>query len=310
MSRQFEHLPDVEAFLAVVHGGSMTAGAVALATTPSVLSRAITRLEAHLGVQLLRRTTRRLSLTDAGRRYHEQAQAAFSLIADTERALHGRDGAEPQLSGRIRLSVPTTYGHHRLAPLLARFSTLHTQVEVELSINNRNVDLIAEGFDLAIRLGRLRDSGLTVRRLEDAPLKLVASPDYLQRRGTPQALADLAGHALLSFVMPSPGRAAPWLLQLDGAVDEWVPQGAVKVLDDVLGCVSLAEHGAGICQSYDFVVAERIAQGRLVEVLPALGGATRPFSMLFAAHRHLQAPTRALIDFLAANVGTSQGATR
>lgn len=302
MSRHFDHLPDVEAFLAVVQHGSMTAGAVALATTPSVLSRALSRLESRLGVQLLRRTTRRLSLTDAGRSYLETAQAAFSSIAKAERGLHVHEAGEPQLVGRVRVSAPTTYSHHRLAPVLARFIAAHPEVEVALSISNRNVDLIAEGYDLAIRLGRLRDSGLTVRKLEDVPLKLVASPEYLQRCGRPRRRDDLAAHTLLSFVMPSTGRPAPWLFRKAGDVEEWLPTGAIQVLDDVLGCVSLAEHGAGICQSYEFVVGDRIAQGRLVEVLPTLGGATRPFSMLFAAHRHMSAPARQLIDFLAREI--------
>ena len=150
MGRRFDHLGDVEAFIAVVEHGSLTAGAVALSTTPSVISRAIARLEARLGSQLLRRTTRRIGLTEAGRVYLEQTRAAFSLIDDAERAIQGQEG---ELSGRVRLSVPTTYGHYRLPPLLQRFASQYPRVQVELNITNRNVDLVAEGFDLAIRLG-------------------------------------------------------------------------------------------------------------------------------------------------------------
>lgn len=300
MSRRFDHLPDVEAFLAVVQKGSMTEAAVALSTTASVLSRAITRLEGRLGVQLMRRTTRQLHLTEAGRGYVEQAQAAFALIDGAERQLQGLGAPDTRVVGRVRLSVPTTYGHHRLPPMLARFRDAHPAVEVELGITNRNVDLVAEGYDLVIRLGQLPDSGLVVRRLEDARLKLVASPDYLRRHGTPRTLDDLHAHQLLPFVMPSTGRHGAWLFRVDGQQEEWTPNGALRVMDDVLGCVSLAEHGAGLCQTYDFIVAERLAVGRLVEVLPAHGGCTRPFSLLFAAHRHLPAATRALVDFLVA----------
>lgn len=175
MSRRFDHLGDVEAFIAVVEQGSLTAGAVALSTTPSVISRAIARLEARLGSQLLRRTTRRIGLTEAGRLYLEQTRAAFSLIDDAERAIQGQEG---DLSGRVRLSVPTTYAHYRLPPLLQRFGSQYPRVQVELNITNRNVDLVAEGFDLAIRLGTLPDSGLVARKLEDAALCLVASPEY------------------------------------------------------------------------------------------------------------------------------------
>lgn len=161
MARKFDHLGDAEAFVTVVEKGSMTAGAVALGSTPSVLSRAITRLEARLGTQLLRRSTRRLSLTEHGRLYLEQSRAAFLLIDDAERAIQGHGGT---LTGHVRLSVPTTYGHYRLPPLLRRFTREHPHVRVELNIANRNVDLVAEGFDLAIRLGELPDSGLVARK--------------------------------------------------------------------------------------------------------------------------------------------------
>ncbi|MCF7221437.1 LysR family transcriptional regulator [Marilutibacter chinensis] len=301
MGRRFDHLGDVEAFIAAVEHGSLTAGAVALSTTPSAVSRAIGRLEARLGVQLLRRTTRRLGLTDAGRAYLEQSQAAFTLIEDAERGIQRREGA---MTGRVRLSVPTTYGHHRLPPLLRRFAELHPQVQVELNISNRNVDLVAEGFDLAIRLGELPDSGLVARRLEDAALRLAAAPSYLERAGVPDSIEALTGHVCVPFVMPSSGRIAPWLLR-DGERDvEWLPQSRFAVSDDVLGVVSLAVHGVGICQSYDFIVRDRIARGELVEVLPRTRGRTRPFSLIYAPHRRLSAAARALIDVLA-NAGLS-----
>ncbi|WP_420991555.1 LysR family transcriptional regulator [Cupriavidus sp. 30B13] len=296
MARRFDHLGDVEAFIAVVEKGSVSAGAVALSTTPSVLSRAIARLEARLGIQLLRRTTRRLNLTEAGRLYLESTRTAFALIDDAERAIQGQDG---QVAGRVRLSVPTTYGHYRLPPLLRRFAQRHPAVQVELNITNRNVDLVAEGFDVAIRLGKLPDSGLVARRLEDAGLCLVATPDYLARAGTPQAIADLAGHACLHFVMPSTGRVAPWVFSDGGSEVDWTPSAGMQVSDDVLGVVSLAEQGLGICQTYRFIAGERIRQGRFVEVLPRLSGRTRPFSLVFAPHRRLSAASRTLIDFLA-----------
>lgn len=298
LARRYDHLGDVEVFLIIVEKGSMTAAAIALGTTSSVLSRAVTRLETRLGVQLLRRSTRRLVLTEPGRQYLERMRIAFGQIEEAEAELS--NAAEgPDLTGRVRLSVSTTYGHYRLPAMLAAFSRTFPQVCVELSIQNRNVDLIAEGYDLAIRLGSLPDSGLGLRKLEDAPLRLVASPDYLARAGQPQDIKDLPRHRLLPFVMPSTGRAAAWLLRHSDHVEEWRPEGTITVLDDVLGCVSLAERGLGICQSYDFVIAERLQRGMLVEVLPELSGATRPFSIIFPAHRHLPPATRALIDFLA-----------
>ncbi|MBB3592074.1 DNA-binding transcriptional LysR family regulator [Rhizobium sp. BK529] len=293
--RRFDHLGDVEAFTTVVEKGSMSAGAIALSTTPSVLSRAITRLETRLGTQLMRRTTRRLSLTDAGRAYLEQTRAAFSLIEDAERAIQGQDG---EISGRVRLSVSTTYGHFRLPEKLKRFSTVHPDVHVEVSITNRNVDLVAEGYDLAIRLGPLPDSGLVARKLQDAPLRLVASPEYVRLAGMPLTIADLAQHECLPFIMPSTGRPAPWLFRVDGVEADWTPGGTIEIHDDVLGVVSLAEAGMGICQSYDFIVRERISRGSLIEILAEAGGRSRPFSLVYAPHRRLSAATRTLIDFL------------
>jgi DNA-binding transcriptional LysR family regulator len=295
MGRRFDYLDDVEAFVAVADHGSFTAGAVALSTTASVLSRAVARLEARLGSQLLRRTTRRLSLTDAGRQYLEQVHAAFALLGDAERDVQGAGG---QLTGQVRLSVPTSYGHYRLPPLLARFAELHPQVQVEVNITNRNVDLVAEGFDLAIRMGQFPDSGLVVRKLEDAALCLVASPAYLARRGAPSSLAELQAHDCLSFVMPRTGRVAAWSLREEGADIEWTPPGRFQISDDVLGTASLAAAGMGIAQTYDFIAAERIRAGTLVEVLPPLRGRTRPFSVVYAPHRRQSAAARSVIEVL------------
>ncbi|HAS1039273.1 TPA: LysR family transcriptional regulator [Enterobacter cloacae] len=295
MSRKFDYLGDVEVFITVVEHGSFTAAAVVLSTTPSVLSRAVSRLEARLGRQLLQRTTRRVGLTEAGRRYLEQARSAFALLDDAEREGRGQEG---DLTGRVRMSVPTTYGHYRLPPLLARFAQHYPRVQVELNITNRNVDLIAEGFDLAIRLGQLPDSGLVARKLEDAALLLVASPDYLHRMGSPQTLEELHRHTCLPFIMPRTGRIAPWVFH-DGERDiDWLPGSTIEISDDVLGVVSLAEQGMGICQSYEFIVRDRIQRGQLVEVLPHLRGRSRPFSVLFAPHRRQSAATRAMIDLL------------
>lgn len=295
MSRKFDYLGDVEVFIAVVEHGSFTAAAVALSTTPSVLSRAVSRLETRLGRQLLQRTTRRVGLTEAGRVYLEQARSAFSLLDEAERDGQGQEG---DLTGRVRMSVPTTYGHYRLPPLLARFSQHYPRVQVDLNITNRNVDLIAEGFDLAIRLGQMPDSGLVARKLEDAALLLVASPAYLHRMGTPQTLDDLHRHMCLPFILPRTGRIAPWVFREDERDVDWLPASTIETSDDVLGVVSLAEHGMGICQSYEFIVQERIQRGQLVEVLPHLRGRSRPFSVIFAPHRRQSAATRAMIDLL------------
>lgn len=296
MARRYNHLGDVEIFLAVIEHGSLTAAAVTLGTTASVVSRAIARLERRLGSQLIRRTTRSQSITDAGRLYLDQARTAFALIDDAERAIQGEAG---QVTGRVRLSVPTTYAHYRLPRQLQAFAREYPRVRVELNIANRNVDLIAEGYDLAVRLGELPDSGLVGRKLEDATICLLASPAYLQRAGTPASLDELRDHDCLCFVMPSTGRIAPWLFR-DGQdnIDWTAPAPRVEVSGDVLGLMSLAANGLGVCQSYEFIAQERIQRGELVELLPQLKGRSRAFSVIYAPHQRLSAASRALIDVL------------
>ncbi|EJM75359.1 LysR family transcriptional regulator [Pseudomonas sp. GM55] len=295
MERRFDHLADVETFITVVDKGTLSAAAVALVTTPSVISRAIKRLEKKVGVQLLRLTTRRLCLTEAGRLYLDQMRNAFGMIADVENTLQSQ---REQPGGLLRISAPSTYGHYRLPALLAAFNRHYPQVRIELSICNRNVDLVAENFDLAIRMGALPDSRMIGRKLEDARLCLVAAPLYLQRAGVPRNLADLKSHACLTFVIPGTGRIRPWQLVEDGQSVDWIPTATVQVSEDVLGIVSLAEQGLGICQSYDFIVRERIRQGHLVELLEQSSGRTRSFSMVYPHHRLLSSAARALIDFL------------
>ncbi|WUR12204.1 LysR family transcriptional regulator [[Empedobacter] haloabium] len=298
MPRKFDHLSDVEVLLNVVEHGSLTAAAVVLATTPSVLSRAVARLEARLGTQLLRRTTRSMGLTEAGRQYVDEARAAFALLDEAEHAIRGSAG---QLTGRVRLSAPTSYGHQRLPALLAIFARQYPLVQLELNITNRNVDLAAEGFDLAIRSGPLPDSSMVAHRLEDARVVLSASPAYVAQAGPLASFEDLQRQRCIAFLRPSTGRVSPWHLQVDGREIDWIPPSALAVSDDVMGVVSLAEQGLGITMCPQFMIERSVESGRLVEVLPQLPCRNRPFSVVFAPHRNLSPAARALIDTLVAN---------
>lgn len=295
MSRQFDHLADVEVFLIVAKKLSISAAAIYLSTTPSVISRTITRLEKKLGIQFFRRTTRHLSLTEAGQLYYEKMQHAFQFIDHAERLIQGE---QLQISGKIKLSVPTTYGHYRLPPLLEKFLLQYPEIQIEISISNRNVDLIAEGFDLAIRQGHLPNSSLVARPLELAPIQLVASPNYLKRMGIPQTLEELNHHQCIAFELPSSGKVIPWFFKDGDQEIQWTPTNRILVKEDILGVVSLAESGLGICQSYSFIVNEKIRQGKLQPLLEAYAGYTRPFSLLYAQHKHMSSATRALINFL------------
>lgn len=270
-------LDDIQALIQAVERGSLTAAAAALGSTPSSVSRAISRLERRLGVQLLRRSTRSLGLTDAGERYLEQSRQAFALLEEAERSLQGE---RRRLAGRVRVSAPTTYAQFRLPPRLQAFAARHPLVEIELAIGNRNVDLAAEGFDLAVRAGELPDSGLAARKLEDAAFCLVASPGYLQARSAPRDVDALAGHDCVAFILPSTGRVLPWRLRDAGRDLDWMPRGTLTVAEDPLGVVAMALAGAGICQTYAFIADDYLRRGELVEVLPQTRGRTRPFSLL------------------------------
>lgn len=306
MGRTFEpvQLGSIELFCKAAEIGSFTKTAEMLGLTPAAVSRSIARLEARLGVRLFARSTRSIRLTDEGDLYRAECQQALEQIASAERALSG----SRVTSGTVRISLPTTYAHYRLLPLLPSFSSRYPEIALEVNITNRNVDLIEEGFDLAIRLGEPKDSRLVARKLEDAALGVYGSPAYLKRSGKPRTLANLNEHTCIQFIVPSTGRPMPWLFQADGEEIEFAFKSSRRVSEDVLGCVDWARAGGGLVQTYDFIAAEAIARGELVEVLKPFRGRTRPFSILYPSHRHVSARVRACVEFLAEHCTRFRGA--
>ena len=293
----------VEVFVAAVEAGNFTRAAVQLGLTPAAVSRAIARHEAALGVRLFRRTTRTMHLTDDGRAYVERCRQALALLAEAERELTRRRGAP---RGLVRLSAPTTYGHARVVPVVARVRARHPEIEVELNISNRNVDFVAEGYDLAVRMGEPADSELVAHKLMDATLGVLASPGYLEARGRPRRLEDLERHALIGFVRPSSGRVMPWIFRrADGSHVSVNPDGALRCTDDFVACVALARAGAGLVQAYHFLVADDLARGHLVEVLPGFAGRTRPFHLLQPPRRELTPAVRVVADALIADASAA-----
>jgi DNA-binding transcriptional LysR family regulator len=249
MKRQFDDilLGSIELFCLAAELGSFTAAAVEAGVSPAAVSRSIGRLEARLGVRLFVRTTRQIRLTDPGQAYFAQCRDALGRLVEAERQVTGQQ-AEP--AGVLRISIPTPFGHCRILPLLPRYRALYPQVQVEVHLSNRNIDFAEEGFDLAIRVRPPPDSSLVARKLEDAALVVFAAPAYLQQRGTPTVLADLRHHECIQFELPSSGRRIQWAFRENGA-DVDVPTGGGYCLsDDLLGCVTLARHGAGLLQTY------------------------------------------------------------
>lgn len=299
MKRQFDDvlLGSIELFCFAAELGSFTAAAAAASVTPAAVSRSVQRLEERLGVRLFVRTTRQIRLTDGGRLYFEQCRQALAQLTDAERQV---TGSQAKPAGHLRISAPTPYANYRLPPLLAAFRQQYPEVTIDLHASNRNIDFADDGYDLAIRGRAPADSNLIARKLEDAELVLVAAPGYLARAGQPRDGAELAGHDCIQFELPSTGRRIPWLLRRDGKVEELITTGGYCCLDDVLAIVSLARAGAGIAQTYRFIVERDLQRGELVELLPQHGGTSRPFYLLYPHARHLSLRVRAFVDFVMA----------
>lgn len=308
MTRAFDPvlLGSIELFCKAAETTSFTATAHAMGVTPAAVSRSIGRLETRLGVRLFARTTRQIRLTEDGQLYFDQCRQALAQIADVERVIGGHREVP---TGLLRISVPTTYGHHRVLPLLPRFAELYPDVQIDLDISNRNINLIDEGFDLAIRAGEPQDSRLVARKLEDATMGIYASPDYLARRGTPRNLQALARHDCVRFVMPSTGKTIPWLVSHagpDGRADiDITVSGRVKVREDILGCINYAKAGGGLVQAYHFIVQKDLQRGELVEVLRKHSGRSRPFCVVYPQNRHLSAKVRSFVDFMVSQIQPS-----
>ncbi|ERI50000.1 LysR family transcriptional regulator [Pseudomonas sp. EGD-AK9] len=241
------------------------------------------------------RTTRSIRLTEGGRSYYEQCRQALTQLVDAEREVMGKQ-QEP--SGTLRISLPTTYGHHRILPLLPEFRRRYPKVRVEAHLSNRNIDFVGEGYDMAVRVRAQPDSTLIARPLEDARLLVVAAPEYLQRIGTPLVLDDLQQHECIQFELPSSGRRITWLFSEGGKEREMLTDGGYLCSDDVLGGVTLAKHGAGLFQTYRFIVERELAEGSLVEVLQPFAGRSRPFTLLYPQHKHMPLRLRAFVNFI------------
>jgi DNA-binding transcriptional LysR family regulator len=297
--RQFDDLllGSIELFCRAAELASFTAAATAAGVTPAAVSRSVSRLEERMGVRLFVRTTRQIRLTDAGRTYFEQCRDALAQLVDAERQATGEQSAP---AGKLRISMPTPYAHYRVLPLLPEFRARHPQIQVDVHISNRNIDFAEESYDLAIR-GRAPDeSNLIARKLEDAELVVVATPGYLARAGTPASPDDLTQHDCVQFDLPSSGRRIPWLFtdRETGQMVERPTEGGYSSGGDVLGGVTLARAGAGLFQTYRFVVERDLREGSLVEVLSAFGGTSRPFVLLYPHGRHLSLRVRSFVDFL------------
>lgn len=256
-------LPDLEAwaiFAAVAEQRSFSGAADAIGLSKATVSKAVSRLETHLGVSLFHRTSRRLALTEAGR---PLADHAARIVAEAQAAEEAARVGASVPSGRVRLAAPMSFGVKNVAPIVADFLVAHPQVEIELHLSDARVDIVAEGFDVALRIADLPDSSLRARRLCSVTTHLVAAPAYLARHGIPTHPAQLGEHRLLGYTNVT----GPWRFRgRDGAEVSVRAQGPLAA-NSGEALVPALEAGLGVARLPGFIVGESLAAGRLVAIL-------------------------------------------
>lgn len=283
---------EMQSFNTVVEAGSFVAAADALNLSKAAVSRHVVELENRLGIRLLHRTTRRVSLTPEGQVFYGRSKELLAELADAETEVtSSREAA----SGLLRINAPFTFGILHLAPLWGRFRALHPQLTLEVTLADRLVDLVEEGYDLAIRIAAMENSSLVSRRLTTTRLALCASPAYLADHGTPRHPAELAQHQVIAY-------------SYFATKDEWHftgPQGPVSVrtrpwmhTNNGETCLAAALADQGVILQPTFLVAPALAAGTLVELLPAYCAHEIGIHAVYPSRKHVPAKVRVLIDFL------------
>ena len=291
-----DRLTAMQVFVRVAEAGSFTAVADEMNVARSAVTRQIAALESHLGVKLMSRSTRRLSLTSAGATYLEQCRDILDRVdaAEGELASEGR-----RLRGRIRMTVPLSFGLMHLAPLILEFSLANPDIHVDVDFNDRRVNLIEEGMDLALRITERLPDTAVARRLTSCRFVVVASPEYLERFGEPRHPADLAAHACLAYSLSS---RTSWSFIVDGQTQTFDISGRMTANNgNVL--TEAAVKGMGISYQPTFMVAEALRTGGLRPILREFPRPSAELYAVFPGHRFVPRRVRSFVDFLAGRLG-------
>lgn len=281
----------IPVFVAVVENGGFSAAARTLGVSKSAVSKRINQLEKHLGVRLLHRTTRKLSLTEAGERYFEHATKALTAAGQAEDAVAELQG-EPQ--GKLKISSPMSFGRLHVAPLIPNLLKRYPKLQVDLVMDDRNVDLVAEGFDVAIRSGNFPDSTLIARKLAPLHQVLCASPDYIDRYGMPITPTELTRHNCVLFSYSSD--ANKWTLHGENEAESVLVSGNYQVNNSEALLEALRE-GIGIGRLPTFVAGPDLKAGRLVKLFESYRIPSFTFYAVFPEREYLPAKVRAFLDF-------------
>jgi len=288
-----DRFADMQMFVKIVEVASISGAAERLDIAKSAVSRRLAELESRLGVQLMQRTTRRLNLTDTGRSFYERC---LRILADLDEAEQSVSQAHGALSGKLRVALPLSFGLLHLVPLINAFAAMHPGLEFDLDFNDRQIDLMQEGFDLAVRIARLADSSLIARRLAPVRHMVCASPGYIAQHGAPKTPQELMGHACLGYS----NLAAPDIWTYTDAKNS---PGRVKVQiklwannGDFLCRAAIA--GQGIIMQPTFYMAEAICRGDLVPILRNTQWPELNAYAVYPPTRHLSTRVRAFVDYL------------
>ena len=293
-----DRLASMTAFVKAADLGSFAAAASALDMSPQMVAKHVECLEDRLGLRLINRTTRRQSLTEAGRAYYERCQTVLA-DADWADALGHEAQAEP--SGRLRIGAPVSFGSDSLVHLIARYMRDHPKVEVDLVLNDRLVDLLEEGFEAVFRIGYLAESSLVARDLRPFRLVVCAAPGYLRERGTPSTPADLGTHECLGYAR---GPALDkWRFVSNGSVDD-APVSCRLRVNDAKALLSAALDGLGVAMVAQDLARDALAAGRLVRVLPDYDVPARPMHLVYLGDRRQTPKLRRFIDAAVQAFGT------
>ncbi|WP_028225652.1 LysR family transcriptional regulator [Paraburkholderia ferrariae] len=293
-----ERLRGVEEFVDVVEAGSFAAAGERLGVTRSAVAKVVARLEQRLGVRLLQRTTRSLSLTDEGHAYYEQCRRVLADLGAAEAALdHGR--REP--AGRLRITAPVLFGRQCVAPVVRALVEEYPRLDVELSFSDRVTDLVEDGFDLAVRIGTLADHAtLVARRLGVQGMGICASPAYLAQHGKPADFADLAAHTSIAYGRA--GQSAPWrVLGPDGKTQEWRPAARLH-FDDLQAIADAAAAGAGLAWLPCWLMGPYLRDGRLALVLDSRSVLGAEVHVVRQKARHTPPKVRVAVDAFVARI--------